>query len=135
MLKKLSLSVMLKICLFFAIFEPRDAYKGDKKKRVLQEHFVITSLSLAVKIYPTSYGNQVSLIIKQEENNIRFCFELEKMMKLTFRMRKNHTFAWNVNKEWNVKQSPRKCKHYFCLSVMSSRNPSIYSWKFIEEIC
>ena len=29
LVKKLSLSVMLKICLFFAFFEPRDAYKGD----------------------------------------------------------------------------------------------------------
>ena len=33
MLKKLSLSVILKICLFFAIFEPGDAYKGDAYKK------------------------------------------------------------------------------------------------------
>ena len=32
LVKNMSLSVMLKICLFFAIFEPRDAYKGDAYK-------------------------------------------------------------------------------------------------------
>ena len=33
LVKKLSHNVMLKICLFFAIFEPHDAYKGDAYKK------------------------------------------------------------------------------------------------------